>query len=142
MGGGMSRVVPFRLRFPQIGGSLATAFLTSAGELALPPFVTSLRARPGAVWLAATNASTVWTVRVQSAEAWDAVRVEVEPGTRLRDVKRAAMAALMPDVVALDEYVVKLRGIELFDEDASMQSAGVMDGSTLLVMSRRRQPLR
>jgi hypothetical protein len=108
----------------------------------LQPFVSTLRARPTTVNLAPTNAPTVWTVRVQSAEAWDAVRVEVEPGTHLRDVKRVAMAALMPDAVALEEYVVKLRGIELFDEDASMQSVGALNGSTFLVMSRRRRPLR
>ena len=107
-----------------------------------PPFVTSLRARPATVRVATSNASTIWTVRVQSAEAWDAVRVEVEPSARLLDVKRAAMAILLPDVAVLDEYVVKLRGIELFHEDATMQSAGVMDGSTLLVMSRRRRPIR
>lgn len=105
-------------------------------------FVTTLRARPGVIRLAAADAAPVWTVRVQCADAWDAVRVEVSPDTRLAEVKRAAMAALMPDINDLESHVVKLRGIEVPDERVSLQSAGVTDGSTLLVMFRRRQPVR
>lgn len=105
-------------------------------------FVNSLRARDEAIRLAADSAVQVWTVRVQGAEVMDAVRVVVQPSTLVRDVKQAAMTALMPDVDAIDGYVVKLRGIEVVNENASLEAAGALDGSTLLVMSRRRRPVR
>lgn len=105
-------------------------------------FVSQLRTRDHAVRLAGEHAAAVWTVRVQGAEVWDAVRVVALPGTLVREVKQAAMAELMPDVDAIDGYVVKLRGIEVQDETMSLQAAGATDGSTLLVMSRRRRPVR
>jgi len=105
-------------------------------------FVTSLRARPTPIRLVAEGATSVWTLRVQGAEVYDAVRVEVLPTTMVRDVKQAAMAELMPDVDALDAYVVKLGGFEVADEGASVQAAGATDGSTFLVMARRRRPVR
>jgi hypothetical protein len=66
----------------------------------------------------------------------------VSPETRVLDVKQAAMAQLLPDVDALESYVVKLRGIEVPREELSVQAAGAIDGSTLLIMSRRRRPVR
>ena len=105
-------------------------------------FVNGLRARDEAIRLASVDTPGVWTVRVQGAEVWDAVRVTAMPSTSVREVKRAAMAELMPDVETLDAYVVKLRGIEVLDEGLSLEAAGALDGSTLLVMSRRRRPVR
>lgn len=105
-------------------------------------FVTTLRARPMSIRLAPPAAATVWTVRVQCEDAWDAVRMEVLPETSVRDAKHAAMTALLPDVTDTDGYVAKLRGIEVRDEGVSLQSAGAVDGSIVLVTSRRRRPVR
>ena len=105
-------------------------------------FVNSLRSRQEAISIAGANAATAWTVRVQAAEAWDAVRVVALPVASVLDVKRAAMAELMPDVDDIDGYVVKLRGIEIHNERASLEASGALDGSTLLMMSRRRRPVR
>lgn len=105
-------------------------------------FVTALRTRPTGVRLVPVDAPAVWTVRVQCAEAWDAVRLEVAPGTRVHDAKQAAMAILMPDIENIDEHVVKLHGREVADERQSLEAVGALDGSTLLVMSRRRRPVR
>jgi hypothetical protein len=104
-------------------------------------FVNSLRSREDAVVLPGADGAS-WTVRVQAAEAWDAVRVVALRTTPVLEVKRAAMAELMPDVDDLDGYVVKLRGIEIHNEHASLEAAGALEGSTLLVMSRRRRPVR
>ena len=104
-------------------------------------FVNSLRALDEAIHLASEGLSPVWTVRVQGAEVWDAVRVVVRPDTLVSDVKKSAMAELMPDVDVIDAYVVKLRGIEVVNERATLEMAGAIDGSTLLVMSRRRRPV-
>ena len=81
-------------------------------------------------------------MRVQCAEAWDAVRVELSRATSVLDVKRAAMSVLMPDVDDIGEYVVKLNGFEVHDERQSVEAVGALDGSTLLVMSRRRRAVR
>lgn len=105
-------------------------------------FVTTLRARPDGIRLASTSASVVWTLRAQCAEAYDAVRVEVVPETRVRDVKQAAMGVLLPDVDDLDGYVVKLHGFDVHDESQSVQQIAATDGSTLLITSRRRRPVR
>lgn len=105
-------------------------------------FVTTLRARGAPIRLVAEGTAPIWTVRAQSAEAWDAVRLEVLPGTSVREVKQAAMADLMPDVDELDAYVVKLGGFEVMNEAASLQAVGAADGSTFLIMARRRRPVR
>ncbi len=106
------------------------------------PFVTTLRTRGAPIRLVSEDATSVWTVRAQGAEVWDAVRLEVLPGTLVREVKQAAMAELMPDVEELDAYVVKLGGFEVMNEAASVQAVGATDGSTFLIMARRRRPVR
>lgn len=106
------------------------------------PFPTTLRARPGTIVVGVVPVgATTWTVRVQAADAWDAVRVTCAPGTSVRDVKRAAMQALLPDVTVTDDQVVKLRGVLVRDEAQSLQAAGVQDASTLFLAPRRRRPL-
>ena len=113
----------------------------SAVSAAKSGFPNTLRVRPEIVTLA-RGAGTTWMVRVQAAEAWDAVRVECTPDTSVRAVKQAAMALLLPDVAHHEQYLVKLRGAEIVNEGTSVQQAGVLPASTLLVTSRRRRPLR
>jgi hypothetical protein len=105
-------------------------------------FVNALRVRPEVLRLAPTGTEAPWTLRVQAAEAWDAVRVECTPDTPVRDVKQAAMANLLPDIAQLDAYVVKLHGAEIRDESVSLRQAGARDASTLFLTSRRRRPLK
>ena len=105
-------------------------------------FVNSLRVRPEIIRLANEQAPLVWTVRVQAAEVWDAVRIEATPGTRVCDVKQAAMALLLPDVEQIDSFLVKLHGAEVVNEAQSLQSVGAHDASTLFVTGRRRRPVR
>ncbi|WP_373058258.1 hypothetical protein [Gemmatimonas sp.] len=105
-------------------------------------FVNSLRVRPEIIRLASEQAPVLWTVRVQAAEVWDAVRVEATPETPVRDVKQAAMALLLPDVEQIDSYMVKLHGAEVPNEAQSLQLAGARNASTLFVMARRRRPVR
>ncbi|MEO7997884.1 MAG: hypothetical protein ABI852_10590 [Gemmatimonadaceae bacterium] len=108
------------------------------------PFVTSLGVRAETVSLVASNASRadVITLRVHGAEVWDAVRVEANASTPVRHVKQAALAVLMPDVDELDAFVVKLHGSEIRNENLSLSDAGVKNGATLLIMSRRRYAVR
>ncbi|MDF1502154.1 hypothetical protein [Roseisolibacter sp. H3M3-2] len=107
-----------------------------------PPFVTTLRSRGEEIRLGADDASPRWTVRVQVAEVWDAVRVSAPPTEPVLAVKVAALAALLPDAAYHDDHVLKLGGIEVLDENASLADAGARDGSIFLLSYRRRRPIR
>jgi hypothetical protein len=104
------------------------------------PFVTTLRARRSTIRLASEGGSEI-TIRVEMPEVWDVVRVAVAPTQPVIDVKTAALTALFPDA-APEEMVVKLRGWEILDEMASLADSGVVDGSILGMMFRRRRPVR
>ena len=105
-------------------------------------FVNSLRVRPEVLRVAPASAVSPWVVRVQAAEAWDAVRVECTPDSTIAEVKRVGMANLLPDISAPDAYMVKLHGAEVHDERVTLQAAGAKDASTLFLTSRRRRPLK
>jgi hypothetical protein len=105
------------------------------------PFATSLRSRPGTLRLAPAGADAI-TIRVEVPEVWDVLRIEVLPSDQVLEVKTRSLAVLYPEATALDDYIVKLRGWEILDETASLADAGVIDGSILLITSRRRRPVR
>jgi len=104
------------------------------------PFVSQLRARPETIRLGTPGAPVI-TVRVQVPEVWDTVRVDAPPDTSVLTLKERALETLMSGADA-PEFVTKLRGFEVLDETASLSAAGVLNGSTLLVTSRRRRPVR
>jgi hypothetical protein len=105
------------------------------------PFVASLRTRRDTIRLGAPGASAI-TIRVQLADAWDAVRIETPPSESVLAVKAAALAALAPEAEFHDDYVMKLRGFEVLDEQASLHEVGVQNGSIFLLAFRRRRPVR
>lgn len=105
------------------------------------PFVSRLRARPASVRLAADGAPTI-AVRVQSAELWDALRVELAPATPVLDLKLRALAELLGAGERHEDYVLKLNGFEVLDESASVEATGARSGSTYLLAHRRRRPVR
>jgi hypothetical protein len=86
------------------------------------------------------NAATI-PVRVRVQDAWDEFRFDLAPGTSLADLKRKALAAAR---VTRDpaSYLLKFRGAELADEGTSLAAAGVVPNAALIVMSRRRRPVR
>ena len=104
------------------------------------PFVAQLRSRPEVIRLGTTGEPVI-TVRVQVPEVWDTVRIDASPDTPVLVLKERALETLMPGAEPV-EYVTKLRGFEVLDETASLSAAGVVTGSTLLVTSRRRRPVR
>lgn len=106
--------------------------------------VSTLRARPGLVRLGSNgHAGEVVILRAQVPEVWDAVRIEAPRSATVLEVKRRALAELVPDEAAdAEEFVVKVRGFEVLDETMSLDGAGVHDGSTLLITSRRRRPVK
>lgn len=105
------------------------------------PFVTLLRTNGELIELA-TGGEPALHLRVQIAELWDSVRVDAPPSEPVIKVKRAALDALYPVGIDPDEYVVRLHGFEILDENVSLNAAGVRDGSILLLVWRRRQPVK
>jgi hypothetical protein len=104
------------------------------------PFVAQLRARPETIRLGTAGAPVI-TVRVQVPEVWDTVRIDAPPDTPVLTLKERALETLMSGADQA-EFVTKLRGFEVLDETASLSAAGALNGSTLLVTSRRRRPVR
>ena len=118
---------------------------TSANEAHTgEPFVSQLRARQDVITVgdASGGAAGVLHLRVQLAEAWDAVRVEAPAGASVASVKLASLAELGGAGADPATYVTKLRGFEVLDENASLAEAGVVEGSTLFLQPRRRRPVR
>jgi hypothetical protein len=80
-------------------------------------------------------------VRVMVQDAWDEVHLDLPSATSLAEVKRQALSAtkVMGDP---DGYVLKFRGAELRDESRSLAEAGLVPNGALIVLPRRRRPVR
>ena len=80
-------------------------------------------------------------VRVMVEDAWDQVTLELPPAAPVREAKQRALA-LTHTAGRPEEYLVKFRGAELFDESKSLTDAGVVANAALIVLPRRRRPVR
>ena len=105
------------------------------------PFVSELRSSDDVLTLGSGDADTLH-LRVQVAELWDALRVDASASTSVEAVKKAALDRFFPDGEAIGDFVVKLRGFEILEENETLAASGVRDGSTLLVARRRRRPVK
>lgn len=85
--------------------------------------------------------SAMFPVRVMVQDAWDEVLLEVPATTRLGELKRRALEATR---VTGDPggYLLKFRGAALEDETRSLTEAGVVPNGAVIVMPRRRRPVR
>lgn len=115
--------------------------VTSRAVSSRAPFVTTLRNR-GATLDLSGGAEQSFVIRGQVHEAWDAVRMVVAHGTRVNDVKQAALRSLLGDGADEALYMVKVHGHEVHDESLPLSDAGVRAGTTVFVHSRRRRPIR
>jgi hypothetical protein len=106
------------------------------------PFTANLRSRPGTLVQLGEPGEPVITLRVQIPEVWDVVRVETPPGEPVLSVKVRALDALFPNAEFHEDFVVKLNGFEVLDENASVAEAGAVDGSIFLLTHRRRRAVR
>jgi hypothetical protein len=85
--------------------------------------------------------STTLPLRVMVQDAWDEVLLELPSTTPLAELKRQALEATR---VTGDpsRYLLKFRGAELDDESRSLADAGLVPNGALIVMPRRRRPVR
>ncbi len=80
-------------------------------------------------------------VRVTVQDAWDEVPLDLPSATSLAELKRAALDATRV-IRDPDEYVLKFRGFELLDESRSLADAGLVPNGAVIVLPRRRRPVR
>ncbi len=80
-------------------------------------------------------------LRVMVHESWDDVSLEAAPDSTIGDLKRQALAATHAARDA-DAYEVKFRGALMSDESQTLATAGVVPNAQLIVLSKRRQPVR
>ena len=80
-------------------------------------------------------------VRVMVEDAWDEVFLEFPGDTPLAEVKRKALELTYVTRNPSD-YLLKFRGAALSDESRSLTEAGLVQNAPLIVLARRRRPLR
>ncbi|MBA3646487.1 MAG: hypothetical protein H0W63_09945 [Gemmatimonadaceae bacterium] len=103
-------------------------------------FVSDLRARKEPL-VVGEKTDSMFRIRAQVLEAWDAIRIDANPSQPVSAVKLRALEELYPEAPSADEFVVKLHGFEVLDENVSLADAGVKNGSILLIADRRRRPV-
>jgi len=80
-------------------------------------------------------------LRVTVQDAWDEVPLDLPPGASLAELKRAALDATKVRRNP-DDYVLKFRGAELYDESRTLADAGLVPNGAVIVLPRRRRPVR
>ena len=103
-------------------------------------FVNGLRTQGHAFKLGSPSGPAL-QLRAQVLEAWDAIRIDADPSASIKSLKQLALRELYPAQKHESEYVVKLHGFEMLDEDAPISSTAAKNGSTFLVTDRRRRPV-
>jgi hypothetical protein len=83
----------------------------------------------------------VLPLRVTVEDVWNEVLLELPSTTPVGEIKRQALAA---SYVTHDpsNYVLKFRGAELSDESRSAGDSGLVPNGALIVLARRRRPVR
>jgi hypothetical protein len=104
------------------------------------PFVNGLRTRGQSFKLGAPAGSPL-QLKAQVLEAWDAIPIDADPSASVKSLKQLALRELYPDSKHEREYVIKLNGFEILDEDAPISSTAARNGSTFLITDRRRRPV-
>ena len=80
-------------------------------------------------------------LRVTVLDAWDEVPIDLPAGASLAELKRRALSETKVTRDA-DEYILKFRGSELYDESRSLADAGLVANGAVIVLPRRRRPVR
>ena len=85
--------------------------------------------------------TTDLAVRVRVLDAWEDIVLHLPAATPIADVKRRALEAahITRDPAG---FLVKFRGAEVQDESRSLEAERVPGDGALIVMLRRRVPVR
>jgi hypothetical protein len=80
-------------------------------------------------------------LRVMVEDVWDEVFLELPEETPVAEIKRQALERTRVKRNP-SEYLIKYLGAELSDESLSLSDAGLVPNGALIVLSRRRRPVR
>lgn len=105
------------------------------------PFVAQLRAGADTIRLGALDAPAI-TIRVEMPAVWNVVRIVTPDTETVEAIKQCTLDELFPKAEFHEDFVIKLDGWEILNEHETLAEAGVRNGSILLLMHRRRRPLR
>ena len=84
---------------------------------------------------------TTMPFRVMLTDVWDEFHLDLPPETLLSQVKQRVLElGNLPADPA--RYVIKYRGAQLLDEASSLAQLGVVNNAALIMLPRRRQPVR
>ena len=81
------------------------------------------------------------SLRVTILDTWDDIALTLPGNTPIADLKRTALAKSKVRR-APAEYVVKYNGAELYEPGNTLANAGVVPNGALIVLRRRRAPVR
>jgi hypothetical protein len=88
-----------------------------------------------------TAVATTIPVRIRVQDAWNEVALDLPPDTTVRELKLRALESFR-NRNDPDGYVVKFRGAELIDEGHTLTDADIVANAALIVLPRRRRPVR
>lgn len=74
-------------------------------------------------------------------DAWDEIFLELPGETPLSQLKQEALARTHVDRDP-SEYMIKYRGAAVADESRSLAEAGLVQNAAVIVLARRRRPVR
>lgn len=80
-------------------------------------------------------------VRVTLTSVWDEIRLDLPADTPLSEMKRRVLQ-LSRSSDDPGTFVVKYRGGQLFDEGRSLAELGIVENAALIMLPKRRQPVR
>ena len=81
-------------------------------------------------------------LRVTSGDTWQSSDLAAQPDESVAAVKARVLAADRVPATRIAHYEVKYGGALLRDESRSLASLGIGDGAALIVLPRRRRPVR
>ncbi len=82
------------------------------------------------------------TLRVTVADAWEVFGLETGPGDTIGALKRRGLEAAHVDPARAGLYAVKVGGALVADETRTLANLGVPDNAPLVILFRRRRPVR
>ena len=79
---------------------------------------------------------------VTVGDRWTPLHVTALASEKVGDVKGRALAAVQVDAAQSDRYEVKFGGALVRDEAATLAACRIGDGAALVVLFKRRRPVR